>query len=465
MMKEFRLFLYFLIGFLLSVNVELAFSETISATPGQGAVPLYGPRYYANNNSAAGRFDSAEKACSTAYPGRVTIPTGNALTTYPGTSIQALCKNTIGTSQDFITGEMWCPSGTSWSSGACRGTIYTCPSGYTLINTNQCYKPDCPMYGTSSGDSAGAAAPAGCECPSGSKWMPGGGCRKTCDKAAGEAPWGDPALVYPAGSSSSCYAGCVVQPKSDEYHQFPDGRRSYNKSTSEGWACDTAATAPNKPEMPEAPKLPDGKPSKPNPACGEGEGVVTSSSGRVGCVPQGTPENKLPASNTPEVTKRKETITDSNGNETTKEVTRVKDPSTGAFEETTNSKDGNGNSSSSGKGGSGDNAGIPFCAENPDHITCIKGKIGEKGKFDVNPAEVDQARAKLSAEFNMIKAQSSALFKSSGSGAGSLPCPPAVTVLGRSISFCVQDKSDQLTVIGAVVMLAAAIISAMIVFR
>lgn len=448
MTRQLRAFLFFLAGLLLGGFASWAAAETQPMQRGYCAKPIYGTTAPVVCGTDAAALCASLKGASwlpTAFQTRTIYWDGAQSCNFKGVP------------------------GTSFPYDGSVASVYTsqaCDTANGWVPQNgQCYRPDpCPMYGTSSGDSAGAAPPSGCTCPAGTKWQPGGGCRKTCDTGAGERPWGDPSLSFPAGASEACFGGCVVQPQSDEFYAYPDGSRLYSHSTSTGWACDTSQTAPTKPPTPDAPKLPPGKPSTPSPACGEGEGVLTSSSGRLGCVPQGTPENKLPTAPTPQVQKTNTFTRDSTGQEITKETVLVRDPTTGAYQETSTTTDGNGNSTTSGRGGNGPSSG-GFCAENPDHITCIKGTVGDKGKFDVNAGEVDQARSRLRAEFDAIKAQASGLFSASSSAAGSLPCPPPVMVLGRSFNVCLTDKADALSVIAAVVMLAAAIVAAMIVFH
>jgi len=104
---------------------------------------------------------------------------------------------------------------------------------------------------------------------------------------------------------------------------------------------------------------------------------MTSSSGTIGCVPEGTPN-----SNPPVVKKEKETKTNADGTTATTETTTTRDPSTGVEQKTstTTTKDANGNTtgvtSSSGTSGttSGGNPEKPgdsdFCQKNPKLDIC-----------------------------------------------------------------------------------------------
>ena len=111
---------------------------------------------------------------------------------------------------------------------------------------------------------------------------------------------------------------------------------------------------------------------------------MTSSSGTIGCVPEGTPN-----SNPPVVKKEKETKTNADGTTATTETTTTRDPSTGVEQKTstTTTKDANGNTtgvtSSSGTSGT-TSAGNPekpgdsdFCQKNPTLDLCT-GKLNKE---------------------------------------------------------------------------------------
>lgn len=217
-------------------------------------------------------------------------------------------------------------------------------------------------------------------------------------------------------------------------------------------------------------KMPDNK----KPPCSGGDGVMTSSSGRVMCVPEGTPDMRKP-----DVQKSESKQTAPNGDVTVTDKTTTKDPATGATATTTTttttaaaggstSATTETNSGASGMtGGTGDNSGNEpgECAKEPDSPMCKKGTVKDKGKFDnEQDAKLTEAKQQLTDKFNQIKEQLSAAFQSSaGVGGGTLPCPPSVDVLGKQISFCVQNYADQLSPIGAIIVFAAAIIAILLV--
>lgn len=219
-----------------------------------------------------------------------------------------------------------CPSGAklNTASGLCE--IYTCPSDYTLdSNGTTCTKnADCPKYDGQS-ENQPATKPANCECPAGSAWYPYGGCRKKCNYNANEdmnAGWD---MQYDPKSSNICAQGCQATPGSGVYYDLPGGLR-LGKLSSTGWACKGTTESTTQPDN----SKDGGKPEdKKKPPCEAGQGVLTSSSGTVACVPEGIP------SRPPEVDKRKkvETFPDNSTKET--ETITTRDPGTGASDTTT----------------------------------------------------------------------------------------------------------------------------------
>ena len=269
---------------------------------------------------------------------------------------------------------------------------------------------------------------------------------------------------------TKCKDGCQVAQTGPVSHptKNPDGE-TYTGGTADfhqlmkiqyfAVKCD-AVNGPSSPGDQPQPNVP---PKPKGPKCLAGEGVLTSSSGAVSCVPEGVFGAKEPV--------EKDTLTkDDKGNVIKKNSTT--DPVTGATTTTTTSTDANGNTSStstsSGAGGTGDNSGDEpgECAKEPDAPMCKKGQIKDKGKYgDGQDAKLAEAKAQLSAKFSEIRSALSNQFGggSGGSSSGSLPCPAPMTVLGATISFCVADYAESLSVIGAIIVFAATIIAAIMV--
>lgn len=164
-----------------------------------------------------------------------------------------------------------------------------------------------------------------------------------------------------------------------------------------------------------------------------------------------TCDGKTCTTNTTEVT------TGPGGTTTTTHSTGGRDPGTGG---------GNGSGSGSGSGdesGRGEDKGD--CTLEPEAPYCKTGTVKEKGQFEEGQeAKMNEAKAAVTAKINEIRsALSSAFAASAPGGVGALPCPPPVSVLGRNISVCVSDYSDQLSVIGAIIVFAAAIVAILLV--
>lgn len=270
--------------------------------------------------------------------------------------------NHFGTVYDYKIG------GNLGSAGRADMTVYTCPdNSYTLAN-NVCSREACTPPDTR--DSNGV-------------------CKSVCAQVK-ELINGTPQAVswysVPVGSGqamgSYCDSGCAVSLGVAGTGYYTDGKNNSFQRIKHysGASCTNEPNAPTQftPEKP-TPPVPEKKPP-----CAAGEGVMTSSSGTIGCVPEGTPN-----SNPPLVKKEKETKTNPDGTTATTETTTTRDPSTGVEQKTstTTTKDANGNTtgvtSSSGTSGttSGGNPEKPgdsdFCQKNPTLDLCT-GKLNKE---------------------------------------------------------------------------------------
>lgn len=243
------------------------------------------------------------------------------------------------------------PSSMSWKVINAANTL-VCPDGYTLEG-DLCRAPvACPMYGTPEGDTAPSDPPAGCTCPAGHVWVSKNGCRKQCDAyrsgafQIGSDAWGASKLLFPKGQTEMCHSGCIVQQKSGEFYAYDDGTVLAGASET-GWACQTSSEPPKPPAT-----KPPAEPKEP--PCSPTEGVLTSSSGTVSCIPQGTPAPRKPEV---EEKKKKETFPDGSVKETnTKKTT---DPKTGASHTHTTTSSTGGMAGPAGTGTSTENDGKP----------------------------------------------------------------------------------------------------------
>lgn len=253
-------------------------------------------------------------------------------------------------------------------------TVLACPSGYSLnSSTGLCEKYTCP---------AGYEGPTA----SGGKWV----CSTAnpCEAKAGQSSYGWITIQIggPSPYGSKCAGGCsqyVTGPVSGpdnpngDYYTNGKTRTEYAKWQFDGSSCSAGDAAPTPSTQP--PRTPPKEPP-----CAAGEGVMTSSSGKLNCVPPGTPES------TPPVVK-KETEKKTNPDNTTAETTTTttRDPSTGVEQKSSSTTTCSGTncttSTSTSTSGSGTNGnGTPdgtgnsdFCQKNPTLDICT-GKIAKE---------------------------------------------------------------------------------------
>lgn len=338
----------YLLPLLLLIAPILSFAETIPATNGYN----YGFSWN-GGNGPAGNYATMADACSAGA---------------------AYYRNAFSTNTSVI-GDGCSPVDTGGSIGSCncggsdgykvgwyRNSALTCPSGYTLSGNN-CTRPDCP----------------GARNPDGSCMSP---CQEVASLLNGTTAW----YTVPVGSGqamgSYCDSGCAVSLGVAGAGYYTDGKNNSFQRTKHysGASCTSEPNAPTQftPDQPKPP-MPEKKPP-----CAAGEGVMTSSSGTIACVPEGTPNSKPPV-----VKKETETKTNPDGTTATTETTTTRDPSTGVEQKTstTTTKDANGNTtgitSSTGTSGT-TNGGNPekpgdsdFCQKNPSLDICT-GKLNKE---------------------------------------------------------------------------------------
>lgn len=319
-MRAVRLLLYFVVGFMLSSVVVIVHAETTAPKWGYVGLGVYTSGYWTGTESPTKEATCALISNSNFMPaalrGRSTFVSGNycnyvgvAGTNYPNS----------GTAANLTT-LAYCDVSSGWVLQGATCTRPDCVAPETRDSaTGLCKAPDCPAYSGTATDSLTQAPPPGCQCPSGSKWYPFNGCRKTCAWNAGEkvnAGWD---MQYKAGGSV-CAMGCESYGTGD-YLIGKDGVRT-GPVESSGWACGVGApTSPVPPD--DTAKIPEG--AKHPPKCAATEGVMTSSSGNVLCVPEGTP-----AASKPNVESKKKTEVFPDNSTKTTETTKTTDPNTNA---------------------------------------------------------------------------------------------------------------------------------------
>lgn len=313
------------------------------------------PSYYGQT----GYFSSVDAAC--ADYGAYWISQGYGVSYSMLSASYCATKNASGAviqGKDITQSGFMCPHG---------GTV----SGTSCVNAPACTAPQVRNVTTGA-----------CEAPS-----------DPCAASSGQTTSGWITINKGSDATGSfCQNGCGVTvagdgSNSEYYYTDTTITRPYT-FTQTGQTCTNQPSAP-------APAPSNAQPNTPpkNPPCAAGEGVMTSTSGNVRCVPSGTP-----SSSTAKVDyeKFKKTFPDGSTQETTRTTTT--DPATGAkssSDSVTNSPatgggqgqagpvgtttgsgtNGTTQSGSAAAGSTGEKTG--FCAENPNLQIC-KGGLNEE---------------------------------------------------------------------------------------
>lgn len=375
MLRKLLYLIPFLLPLFLSSSASAETTAAISA-PTPSVITFHIPGY--------AYVSSTDAVCATAYS-NMTYFAGGSLPTALGQDVAyGYCKDNNSSFTMGVNAYMSCPAGSSVEGSVCSGTVWTCPEGQNWTLSGQtCTRPDCPEGTTRNSDGT-------CVNP----------CQSKIDQGTKFGIY-----TYPVGTSITgtyCDGGCRLALGSTAEPYYTDGKtqtRVLSQTYLIGSCTASDGTAPS-PGMPgETP--PD--PPKP-PPCAPTEGVMTSSTGAIHCVPAG-----IPGSNPPVVTKEKSVSTNPDGSTTTKETTTTRDPTTGAEEKTTTSttRDGSGQvtSTSSDTTSKGTTQGgdptkpenSSFCAENPDLQIC-KGGLNEEETQKLVKEGVEKVRDSLDAQ-------------------------------------------------------------------
>lgn len=503
-MKELRLTLYLVVGLFLGAVSALSFAETISATSGY--------RWWSGATGYGVLYDTKEEACQ-AYSTQTVMQWSGLAVDYcwgseASGSGQCQCKGYNGYyARNDIAGGI----GQS-------GSVYVCPTGQNwTLQGNQCTRPDC-ADGQVRNESGVCDCPAGkvleggtCKtvCPSGyHRHIPDDGqCEKDCSGRQIQKPDGKCGCNQESGMlavpwsalNEKCVGGCTVsglaaignpvdvakymvgaatvqQVTAYGYFQFngqtcsepsikiPANVQFIPKDNTATGADNTTPDAKNTPKNNENPD-----------ACGAAGGSYAVVNGVGKCL--SSAGNTTDAPKKLSVQEKSTTVTNADGTKTEQKEQefRVYDPKTGGFSSekstTTIHKDASGNvigttggtGTASGTGDSGEGQ----CAKEPNSPLCRQGSVKEKGNYgEGQAAAIEEVKNELRQKFAEVKAQASAMFSGNiQGGAGSLPCYAPITVLGQQMSMCFTKYESSLGVIGAFVMLMAALASAFIIMR
>lgn len=343
--------LYLLLTLLLLASNQVR-AETVAAT----TVYANAVRFY----QATGRtswFTEKAAACSSYASGWV--PSSSDPT-------DLYCYNaTTGQNQGILTAKWDCP--TDYTNNGTSCIKQTCPDSTWALSGGVCSRPDCVAPETRNPTT--------------------GLCESACTSKAGQESFGWLTVTVggPSPYGSFCAAGCeqyvtgpVTAPGPEPYTYYTNGktRTEYAKWQYSGGTC-TGDTSPKTATNP-----PVNPPKKPN--CSADEGVMTTNTGSVHCVPAGTD-----SAQTPIVKKEVEKKVNSDNSTNTIETTTTRDPSTGAEAKVTNTTNCVGSScttssSSSSTSGGTNGAGAPdgsqsndLCTKNPTLDICT-GKLAKE---------------------------------------------------------------------------------------
>lgn len=246
------------------------------------------------------------------------------------------------------------------------GTAQGCPDGYTLNPDGvTCKSKECPA-GTHWSALNGGQCDVDC---SGNQTPASDGKSCICNLDSlnlnsGPRPWFDGSGDIP---SSLCDGGCS--------RKTGFGLGGGGKYTVEGGAFTGSKCAGTPDKLPEKPPV-DNHPPK----CGATEGVMTSSSGTVACVPEGTPDARKP-----DVKNEKKTETFPDGSTKTTDTTSTSDPATGAKDTQTTTTSTGGQSGASGTTTSSGSSSGATKSDGGDgcqtNCSDTPGKFGEYGDF------------------------------------------------------------------------------------
>ena len=344
-------------------------AETVPATSSYSPLNMY----YSSNSGRSSWVSPAEvcPAGSTFTSNGAALPTVFNQAVVIGSCPGATTYNAIATAKCNL--QTPSPDGKG-----CTPIVYTCPAGQNwTLSGNTCTRPDCPAGQTrlsdgtcsapcQTGDTKTLTVPTG-------KWAVCGKQFAGCLTGTLNIPttYCDGSCKYSLGalqSAQSVQGATVDNPKP----VFAD-----MTATGLGESC-TSQTSLDPGTPPTIPQD--------NPPCDPGEGVLTSSSGSVKCVPSSTPGN------TPVVTTSSSTTTYPDGSTTTTTTTTTTDPSTGRTTTTTTTTNNpgpgggtqsgtpgttttNGDSGGSDADGDGEGDGDQgkkddFCEKHPESMVC-----------------------------------------------------------------------------------------------
>jgi hypothetical protein len=489
------------------IQIEFAFSETVN--PDYGIVPSIW-RGYNSPQSYCDVYASPKGVPGVAAPypagGPVSSSSYNCVYGTPGVGVW-------GGSGSYSPS---CPSGyglyvkSKDSLVVCKSTEpNTCPEnqGWFLSpDDNKCHRPDCI------GDQYRDPQNGFCECEKGrflyefnseqAASVAAGGCANGCfiptQSMFGACPGGLLAMFHITDGPVTCYS---YLERSGEVC-YPQGEAASDRPKTPGRSIDAELAPPSPPPTDKPGQAPDGTPDDKNTqdnakdiiSCAKAGGNYVVSGGKGNCLSsQNVPPEKRDA--TIEGTPKPTTIPGDDGGNSPGIIpgttvrpsdgngpTGIQDlppyvpptftsnpPCVKDCPESPNpggSDPGSDPGGSTGGGGSGSSgSGDGQCAKEPNSPMCRTGVVGAKGHFSDNSGKVEAATKEFQDYFDSIRNKISDMVGQGATpGGGSLPCRQ-FSAFGRDMSICLDKYADDLAIIGIMVMLAATLMSAFIIFR
>ncbi|MBW7902270.1 MAG: hypothetical protein H3C26_12365 [Rhodocyclaceae bacterium] len=444
MSRNFRNFLWFLVGCIAAAVPLLSMAETIPAVQMRWArvhtlsSPIvYGPTVWVGMDQSSVLYQLACEAAGS----HIKAPDG--------------C---VGWSQ-WQNGIAYnCPTGQGWTFSS-SGNVCTrpdCAEGETRGEDGICRGPECPPG--EEPNSSGVCVPIPCSRHYEYRDA-NGNCVPKCIHPEGFSPAGLGGASGSGGSmpGSVCVDACVFP--TTTCVRFPEtGAYGCGLGPSTGNTCDPDAPAGDDDPKPAEP-LPKDSPESDCVSQGKAYGQVN---GKTVCVQpdQVSTKNKTeqtvtrPDGTTGKETTNTTTVCSGAGSCTTTTVTTVSGGgSTGEKPdgETTTTTTGNG-----------------ACKANPDSPACKPGFTKPtKGEFPGKESDIEDAEQALTAKVNQIKTQIAGLFQTMQTGSGGLPCDGGVPVraLGINFNLCFATQEGNLQPLQIAILVIAALASLVIIFR
>lgn len=432
-MRTLRLFAYFLVGVLLAASAGLASATTTYTATGYWSI---------GGVTGTTKETGATRYCS-----------------LYGKALQSFSPN------DNISGPV-----TFVCVGGQTGSFqfsWTCPNGGTLANggVNQCVNaPDCPagqVRNTTTGVCGAPPCTAGESGPADyfGGWRIGSSANALVGPDGGAYAVPPPSTVCNGTCTLTVSSSGTCSSSSTPYVDTPQQVNCHGTGITTGASCSTSSALPTG----SPPVIPTHKPK-----CLASEGVLTSSSGTVACVPSATPGKE-----TPVVTTSKKVETFGDGTTKTTETTKTVVPSDGTADTTTKQTSTGGQSGTAGTSESSqadsksDTGKDPAKPQKDDACDPAKDFCGTPGTAGLYEKKSVTVQGVLTTFSNGVKATPAgaamtSFFTLSTPGGACPNWQVAVPLLNVTVNlsqyFCTQEAINMMNLVGAVLLAVASFV-------